>query len=227
VAVARGGDGKAGDDESRPRRPQQARGQRRVEAILDAAAALIAEGGLAGLTMQAIAQRSRTASGSLYHFFPDRDAVLHALGARHMRGLHDVLAATQAGVAAAVTKANGAPVPGAVLVDLMIGPSLAYKEAHPEYRVVEEAITAPGSVSPYKQQMHEAKRALAEQLVAARDPSSTPRARAMRAATIMAALAGVMDRFQHIDDARSRSEQIRELKRLITAYLDSIPDEGR
>ncbi len=212
------------DDGSQPRRPQQARGQRRVEAILDAAAALIAEAGVADLTMQAIAQRSRTASGSLYHFFPDRDAVLRALAERHVRGLRGVLAATRAGLAAAQAKADGAPVPAAALVDQMLGPAFAYKEAHPEYRLVEEAMAAPGTVSPYKEQLHQAARAVAEQLVVARDPSATPRVRATRAATIMAAVSGVMDRLQHLDDARSRSEQIRELKRLLAAYLESIPD---
>lgn len=173
--------------------------------------------------MQAIAQRSRTASGSLYHFFPDRDAVVRALAERHLRGLRGVLAATQAGLAAAQTKADGARVPAAALVDQMLGPAFEYKEAHPEYRLVEEAMAVPGSVHPYKEQLHQAARALAEQLVVARDPSATPRVRAMRAATIMAAVGGVMDRLQHIDDARTRSEQIRELKRLLTAYLDAQP----
>lgn len=214
----------AADDASQARPPQQARGQRRVEAILDAAAALIADAGVADLTMQAIAQRSRTTSGSLYHFFPDRDAVLHALAERHIRGLRGVLAATQAGLAAAHAKAGGARIPGSALVDQMLGPALAYKEAHPEYRLVEEAIAAPGTINPYREHLHQAARALAEQLVVARDPLATPRLRATRAATIMAAVGGVMDRLQHIDDARSRSEQIRELKRLLTAYLDSIPE---
>jgi AcrR family transcriptional regulator len=212
------------DDDTEARRPQQARGQRRVEAILDAAAALIAEAGVADLTMQAIAQRSRTASGSLYHFFPDRDAVLRALAERHVRGLRGVLAATRAGLAAAQAKADGAPIPAAALVDQMLGPAFAYKEAHPEYRLVEEAMAAPGTIHPYKEQLHQAARAVAEQLVLARDPLATPRVRAMRAATIMAAVGGVMDRLQHIDDARSRSEQIRELKRLLAAYLESMHD---
>jgi AcrR family transcriptional regulator len=175
--------------------------------------------------MQAVAQRSGTASGSLYHFFPDRDAVLRGLAERHVRGLRGVLAATQAGLAAAQAESDGAPVPAAALVDLMLEPAFAYKAAHPEYRLVEEALAAPGSDHPYREQVHQAARALAEQLVAARDPSATSRVRAMRAATIMAAVSGVMDRLQHVAEARSRSELMRELKRLLTAYLESIPDQ--
>src|SRR5579862_8842142 len=124
----------------RPRCPQQARGERRVEAILDAAAALIVESGATTLTMQAIARRSGTASGSLYHFFPDRDAVMRALAARHVHGLHGVLAATRAGVAAAQAEANGMPVSAAALVDQMLEPVFAYKAKHPEYHLVEDAV---------------------------------------------------------------------------------------
>src|SRR5215207_7007107 len=65
------------------RRPQQERGQRRVEAILDAVAAIAAEEGAPAVTMHAIARRSGTTIGSLYHFFPDRDAVFAALLERH------------------------------------------------------------------------------------------------------------------------------------------------
>ncbi|NUP70072.1 MAG: TetR family transcriptional regulator, partial [Gemmatimonadaceae bacterium] len=40
------------------RQPQQLRGERRVEAILDAAAAIVGEQGLPALTVQALADRA-------------------------------------------------------------------------------------------------------------------------------------------------------------------------
>jgi AcrR family transcriptional regulator len=206
-----------------PRCPQQARGQRRVEAILDAAAALIVESGVTNLTMQAIAKRSRTASGSLYHFFPDQDAVMRALATRHVCGLHGMLAATRAGLAAAQVEAKGTPVPAAALVDQMLEPVFAYKAKHPEYRLVEDAI-ASRCLRVDREALQTAACALAEQLVVARDPAAPPRVRAVRAATIMAALSGVMTRLEHVHDVRARSDQVRELKRLLTAYLECIPD---
>ena len=66
------------------RRPRQSRGQARVELLLDAAAAVIAEQGLHAATAEAIALRARTAKGSLYQFFPNRDAVLAALALRYL-----------------------------------------------------------------------------------------------------------------------------------------------
>ena len=77
-----------------PRRPQQERGQRRVDAILDAAAELVAAGGIAAATMHRVAQRSRTAIGSMCHFFPDREAVLRALALRHTQALRALTAQT-------------------------------------------------------------------------------------------------------------------------------------
>lgn len=66
-----------------PRAPQQERGQRRVEQILDAAEQVFVEHGVGGATMQLIAERAQASMGSLYHFFPNKDAIVEALGARY------------------------------------------------------------------------------------------------------------------------------------------------
>lgn len=74
------------------RHPRQSRGQKRVELLLDAAATVIARAGLDGATAEAIAQEARTAKGSLYQFFPNRDAVLAALALRYadeLRAIHE------------------------------------------------------------------------------------------------------------------------------------------
>lgn len=69
--------------ERSPRAPQQERGQRRVDQILDAAEASFAELGVADATMQVIADRAGSSMGSLYHFFPNKEAIVEALGARY------------------------------------------------------------------------------------------------------------------------------------------------
>lgn len=75
---------------SAARTPSQARGQTRVEAILDAAAAVIAEEGLAGVTMHVLAKRAQTSIGSMYHFFPDRERVLEMLSERHAAAIQKI-----------------------------------------------------------------------------------------------------------------------------------------
>lgn len=63
--------------------PQQRRSVRRVDAILDAAAALLDEHGLAAATTTGIAHRAGTSVGGLYRYFPDVETLLRALAARN------------------------------------------------------------------------------------------------------------------------------------------------
>lgn len=62
--------------------PKRKRGELRVAAILDAAAAIFAEKGFEGATMTEIAARADTAIGSLYRFFPTKEVLADALLAR-------------------------------------------------------------------------------------------------------------------------------------------------
>ncbi|MCZ7683991.1 MAG: TetR family transcriptional regulator [Sandaracinaceae bacterium] len=64
------------------KRPTQERSRRRFEAILDAAAELFAAEGLEAVRMEAIAARAGTSIGSLYQYFPDREAIFFALAER-------------------------------------------------------------------------------------------------------------------------------------------------
>tara|TARA_R110002020_G_scaffold95230_4_gene228571 strand:- start:1301 stop:2002 length:702 start_codon:yes stop_codon:yes gene_type:complete len=72
------------------RTPQQTRGRARVEAVLDACAILLWEEGPGELTMHKLAKRAKTSIGSLYHFFPDKDAVIDALCQRHLAAMSDI-----------------------------------------------------------------------------------------------------------------------------------------
>jgi AcrR family transcriptional regulator len=71
---------------STPRkRPRQQRSAETFEAILDAAAQLFGRYGYAATTTNKVAERAGVSIGSLYQYFPNKDALLYALGERHMR----------------------------------------------------------------------------------------------------------------------------------------------
>lgn len=55
------------------------------EAVLDAAAALVAEQGVTGLTMAQIAEGAGIGRATLYKYFPDVEAILVAWHQRHVR----------------------------------------------------------------------------------------------------------------------------------------------
>lgn len=61
-----------------PLAPKRRRGHLRVAAILDAAEQVFAEKGFEAATMTEIAARSKTAIGSLYRFFPNKDVLARA-----------------------------------------------------------------------------------------------------------------------------------------------------
>lgn len=71
-------------------RPQQARSQERVDLILDTAAEFIAEVGYEAVTTNAIAERAGISIGSLYRYFPDKDAILRSLSVRHLEQLRAI-----------------------------------------------------------------------------------------------------------------------------------------
>lgn len=65
------------------RQPKQARSQERVHHILDVAEQLFIEQGYEQVTTRAIAARAEVAIGSLYQFFPDKEAIVRALANRY------------------------------------------------------------------------------------------------------------------------------------------------
>ncbi|MEZ5999259.1 TetR/AcrR family transcriptional regulator [Hyphomonas sp.] len=82
----------------RPRKsPVQARSAATVDAILEAAARILESEGFEGYTTNAIAKRAGVSIGSLYQYFPNKDAVTAALVMADAMQLHDnVYAAAEA-----------------------------------------------------------------------------------------------------------------------------------
>jgi len=64
--------------------PKRARGVQRVAELLDAGAALFSELGYDATTMTQIAQRANASIGSLYQFFPSKEALAEALFSRYV-----------------------------------------------------------------------------------------------------------------------------------------------
>ena len=71
--------------------PKQDRSAQRIKRILDAAEALVAEGGAAALTMRELGRRSSTPQGSLYQYVASPKAVLLALAERYAKGIETAL----------------------------------------------------------------------------------------------------------------------------------------
>lgn len=196
------------------RRPQQERGQRRVDAILDAAAGLIPEVGIAGLTVQAIAERAETSKGSLYHFFPDLDAVVRALAERHVASVREIAASVRERA-----DIDWRSLTATEVVEQIMAPIEAYIDAHPEVPLImrsavnQERIAAGGAGSmPIIT-------GLIESVLRVRTPDVAPTelsARASAMVTILHAMKSAQPA------GLCTHERLRaELHRALAAYLDA------
>jgi AcrR family transcriptional regulator len=94
------------DGRGRPRKetlkarkaPGQARSQETVGIILEASARILESDGPRGFNTNAIAAKAGVSVGSLYQYFPNKDAIVLALIGVYEEGLHNaVLEAVQAG----------------------------------------------------------------------------------------------------------------------------------
>jgi len=91
-----------------PRRsPVQGRAQQTVEAIVKAAAQILAQHGPDAATTNAIAARAGVSIGSLYQYFADRDALITELVRRHVGEMQVVLSTALEGL-------GDRPLPGAI-----------------------------------------------------------------------------------------------------------------
>lgn len=81
---AAGRTGSAGPALPAGRAPVQARARASQDRILDAAAGLLAERGVAGCTMTDVAERAEVSIGSVYRWFPAQNALVHELALRHL-----------------------------------------------------------------------------------------------------------------------------------------------
>ena len=95
-------EGRAGSQDvqiASPRRaPSQQRSRERVERMLAAASALIAEQGSDAMRMGEVAERAGVSIGSLYQFFPDKRAIIWALAERYTAGSQACISAALADI---------------------------------------------------------------------------------------------------------------------------------
>jgi AcrR family transcriptional regulator len=215
-AAAADPDGESAD--AYRRRPRQSRGQKRVELLLDAAAAVIAESGLDAATAEAIALRARTAKGSLYQFFPNRDAVLAALALRYadeMRAIHE---------RAFPVDPQGLALDR--LIDRIVRPLAEFHDRNPAFRRVFATIEGPGDDTRsapvrLRGQLFDSFVDRLDVLFASRNPRLAARERrraALISATVGQAVLARRGRAAPID----KKALLDDLKRMLLAYLTPL-----
>jgi AcrR family transcriptional regulator len=199
------------------RQPRQARGRRRVDTLLDAAAEVIAAGGYEGATTNAIARQARTSVGSLYQFFPNKEAILDALVARYeaqLRQLHD-----------AVLTEGTAALPLPEVYDRVIDSLADFHAAHPGFRPLFYGSTTSPALAAAADRLHQECIGPVDQMLAARHPALAP-ARRRLLATINVEVIKALLPLADSGDAAFRAEVLAEIKRMMLAHMRQALGEG-
>jgi AcrR family transcriptional regulator len=192
-------------------RRRQARGERRIEQILDAAAAVFAEVGYERATTNGIAGKAGISPGSLYQFFPNKEAIAAALADRYASGLR--------ALDAALDRAEALPLDA--LIDGVVDPIVAFNVANPGFKVLLADPAVPERVSAASRQLGEALVDRVESLIGASAPRATSAER-QRSTVVTVQLFKALLPVIVASSARDRAAYVRELKRALRGYLEAL-----
>jgi AcrR family transcriptional regulator len=191
------------------RKPRQARARVRVEAILEATAELLGELGADTLTTADIAARAGIPIGSVYHYFPSKEAVLAELADRKFRAI-------DAAVAAHLGEGL-AELPWRRALERALDAGVAAFRGDPTYVAVWRAMRAS---STFRSVARASDERFARALAALPVVSSVPAARARVALRAAIRLANAfLDWILEEPDPREAAAIAREMKRALVAYL--------
>jgi AcrR family transcriptional regulator len=194
-----------------PRAPRrrQARGQRRINQLLDVAAQVFAEVGFEAATTNAIAACAGVSPGSLYQFFPNKDAMAEALADRFVARLRE----TQAIFGPEIEY-----LPLDELIDHVIDPLVAFHVAHPGFQALFSGSIVSPRLATAVQGFLQAVVGRAEVVLAVRAPHLPP-ARRARCARVSVELVRALLPLVIASDPAERDAMVAELKAAQRGYL--------
>jgi AcrR family transcriptional regulator len=188
----------------KPRR-RQARGERRIAQLLDAAAQVFAAEGYVAATMNAVAAAASVSPGTLYQFFPNKESMAESLAEHYL----DALTAAQD---AAVTLEIGS-VPLDDVINQMVDPAIEICLANPGFE----------PLFSWSERLRTAVVERVDTTIARRVPEIDPSRRRLIATVTVRIFAALLPPIL-ATTGRERDEYTRELKRVLRAYLLDISD---
>ncbi|MFJ8883853.1 TetR family transcriptional regulator [Streptomyces sp. NPDC102402] len=202
------GSGTAG----RPRR-RQARGEARIAQLLEAAADVFCASGYNGASTNAIAREAGVSPGTLYQFFPNKEAIAIELGERLMDRWRETY-----GAAFVVSHVE---LPLERMLDAVLDPLIAFNCENPAFAVLTHGSEIPGVITREHDALHATMLTRTEQLLRTFLPE-LPADRATRTAEMSFVLfkAGLDLVMAH--EGAEREAYIRELKTVMYRYLEPL-----
>lgn len=149
----------------RPRR-RQARGEARIAQLLEAAADVFSASGYNGASTNAIAREAGVSPGTLYQFFPNKEAIAIELGEQLMHRWRETY-----GAAFVISRIE---LPLDRLLDTVLDPLIAFNCENPAFAVLTHGSEIPGVISREHDALHATMLTRTEALLAAYLPDLPP-----------------------------------------------------
>jgi AcrR family transcriptional regulator len=186
--------------------------------LLDAAAELFGETGYAGTTTNAIAARAGVSPGTLYQFFPHKEALAEALTERYLEQM--------AALHAAAFASDAAQLPMDRLLDQLIDPLIAFNLANPGFQALFAGPDAPQHLSGAAARLHQAVLQRTDDLLAALIPGLST-ARRQRCSLVAVQLAKALLPAILAAGGAEGDALVAELKHALSGYLLPLRDGRR
>ncbi|PWK65406.1 AcrR family transcriptional regulator [Streptomyces sp. CG 926] len=194
-----------------PRR-RQARGERRISQLLAAAAGVFCRTGYASASTNAIAREAGVSPGTLYQYFPNKEAIAIELGGQLLQQ------ANEAHGRAFRPENIHRPLPE--LLDAVLDPVIAFNCENPAFWALMHGTGVPG-IAHEHEKLHESLLSRIEAVLRDRCPGITPHELAHTSNMILGIFKSSLDLIlAHEGD--ERAAYTAELKTVLLRYLEPM-----
>ncbi|MFF8278080.1 TetR/AcrR family transcriptional regulator [Streptomyces lateritius] len=202
-----------GSAEPKPRR-RQARGERRIAQLLQAAANVFCTTGYTAASTNAIAREASVSPGTLYQYFPNKEAIAVELGGRLMHEMREAHGQ-------AFTPENfELPLPD--LIDAVVDPLIEFNCQNPVFLALMHGSEIPGRIAEEHDELHASLLARVGDLLGHYVPDIPSDERARIADMTFAVFKGGLALVLAAPEGPEREAMIVELKRVLVRYLDPV-----
>ena len=202
-----------GENQDRRQAHRQKRGLLRVEEILSAAGALFAERGYDNVTTNMIIARAGISQGSLYQFFPNKEAITQAFAADATEQLHRVYDT--------MLSSEVITLPLQTFLDTFIDRIVAFNRNCPGYLALELGSTLSPSLALVLADLHRGLLARQDALLAAYWPQGTSEQRYLPLLVSYRLFLALLPLALQGDEEHQRAI-VREMKVVLYGYLEPI-----
>lgn len=199
-----------------PRR-RQARGERRISQLLAAAAGVFCRTGYAAASTNAIAREAGVSPGTLYQFFPNKEAIAIELGGQLLQRAHETHGQ------AFLPENLDRPLPE--LLDAVLDPVIAFNCENPAFWALMHGSGVPG-ITQEHEELHCNLLTRIEAVLHGFAPAATPAELAHTSNMILGIFKSSLDLILAHEGAE-RAAYTAELKTVLLRYLEPMVTTAR